>query len=330
MGQAMETTDKKQTLLQKSLAILLERRDLTLLAMIAIMTVVINQITPYFLTIVNMRTLGLAVSFNAIAVIGMTILMIGGGIDLSIGSVYGLSSILAGMWISEGFPMIPAILIGLLIGAAVGLINAILINKFLLSPFLATLGTMTLFRGLIWVLSGGSSVVGLPKEFTFLGQTKILDIQMPVYIMIVFIFIFDFLLRRSTFMRQMFYIGNNRDSAVFAGINARRVTTIAYVLSGLLAAFAGILDGSRLGAVYIQAGNGLEFQVITAAVVGGTSLNGGKGTILGSFLGVVVMAILTNVFNLVGVSIYWQNVLVGIILVGVVAIDRFLTPREAR
>jgi ribose transport system permease protein len=148
--------------------------------------------------------------------------------------------------------------------------------------------------------------------------------------MLVFVFVFDFLLRRSTFMRQMFYIGNNRDSAVFAGINVRRVTGIAYILSGVLAAFAGILDGSRLGAVYIQAGNGLEFQVITAAVVGGTSLNGGKGTIFGAFLGAIVMTILTNVFNLVGVSIYWQNVLVGIILVSVVAIDRFLTPREAR
>jgi ribose transport system permease protein len=326
----MENTVKKQTLLQKSLAILLERRDLMLLLMIAIMTVVINQITPYFLTTVNMRTLGLAVSFNAIAVIGMTILMIGGGIDLSIGSVYGLTSILVGMWISEGFPIIPAILIGLLIGGAVGLLNAVLINKFLLSPFLATLGTMTLFRGLIWVLSGGHSVVGLPKAFTALGQTKLFDIQLPVFIMLVFIVVFDFLLRRSTFMRQMFYIGNNRNSAVFAGINVRRVTGIAYILSGVLAAFAGILDGSRLGAVYIQAGNGLEFQVITAAVVGGTSLNGGKGTIFGAFLGAIVMTILTNVFNLVGVSIYWQNVLVGIILVSVVAIDRFLTPREAR
>jgi len=330
MGRTMENTAKKQTLLQKSLAILLERRDLMLLVMIAIMTVVINQITPYFLTTVNMRTLGLAVSFNAIAVIGMTILMIGGGIDLSIGSVYGLTSILVGMWISEGFPIIPAILIGLLIGASVGLLNAVLINKYLLSPFLATLGTMTLFRGLIWVLSGGHSVVGLPKAFTALGQTKLFDIQLPVFIMLVFIIVFDFLLRRSTFMRQMFYIGNNRDSAVFAGINVRRVTGIAYILSGVLAAFAGIMDGSRLGAVYIQAGNGLEFQVITAAVVGGTSLNGGKGTIFGAFLGAIVMTILTNVFNLVGVSIYWQNVLVGIILVSVVAVDRFLTPREAR
>jgi len=326
----MENTVKKQTLLQKGTAFLLERRDLTLLAMIAIMTVVINQITPYFLTIINMRTLGLAVSFNAIAVIGMTILMIGGGIDLSIGSVYGLASILVGMWISNGFPIIPAIFIGLLIGASVGLLNAVLINKYLLTPFLATLGTMTLFRGLIWVLSDGTSVVGLPKAFTVLGQTKLFDIQMPVYIMLVFILLFDFLLRRSTFLRQMYYIGNNRDSAVYAGINVRRVTGIAYILSGVLAAITGILDGSRLGAIYIQAGTGLEFQTITAAVIGGTSLNGGKGTIFGAFLGVIVMTILTNVFNLVGVKIYWQNVLVGIILVTVVAIDRFITPKEAR
>ena len=330
MSHSMENTMKEQNLLQKCLTFVLERRNLMLVGLIVLMTIVINQITPYFLTIINMRTIGLAISFNSIAVIGMTILMIGGGIDLSVGSVYGLSSILAGMLISSGFPIFPAIILGLLIGASVGLLNAVLINKFLLTPFLATLGTMTLFRGLIWVISGGHSVVGLPKVFTIFGQTKILDVQMPVYIMLVFILVFDFLLRRSTFMRQMYYIGNNRDSAVFAGIKANRVTGIAYILSGVLAAFAGLLDGSRLGAIYIQAGNGLEFQVITAAVIGGTSLNGGKGTILGSFLGVIIMAILTNVFNLVGVSIYWQNVLVGTILITVVAIDRFITPKESR
>jgi len=330
MSKISENTAMKQTLLQKSWSFLLERRNLMLLGMILIMTIVINQITPYFLTVLNIRTIGLAVSFNAIAVIGMTILMIGGGIDLSMGSVYGISSILVGMLISNGFPVIPAIIIGLLIGALIGLLNAVLINKFLLTPFLATLGTMTMFRGLIWVVSGGHSVVGLPKVFTVLGQTKLFDLQMPVYIMFVFIIIFDFLVRRSTFMRQMFYIGNNRDSSVFAGIHANRVTGIAYVLSGVLAAFAGLLDGSRLGAIYIQTGMGLEFQAITAAVIGGTSIYGGKGTIFGSFLGVIIMAIMTNVFNLVGVNIYWQNVLVGIILVVVVAIDSIITPKEAR
>jgi ribose transport system permease protein len=324
------TKRQKSNILKKFVSLLLEWRNLTLLVLIAIMILIISQITPYFLTLTNMRTLGLAVSFNAIAAIGMTILMIGGAIDLSIGSIYGIASIMTGIWISNGFPIVPAILLGLLIGAFIGLINGILVNKFLLSPFLATLGTMTLFRGLIWVLSGGHSVVGLPKDFTILGQTKIFDLQMPVYLMILLILIFDFLLRRATFFRQMYYIGNNRDSAIFCGIKAKRVIGIAFILSGVIAAFAGILDGSRLGAIYIQAGTGLEFQVITAAVIGGASLNGGKGSIFGAFLGSVFMVILTNVFNLIGVSIYWQNVIVGTILIVVVAIDYLLTPKHVK
>jgi ribose transport system permease protein len=310
--------------------LLIERRDVSLLITILVLVLAITQVTPHFLTMMNMRTLGLAVASNGIVVIGVTILMVGGGMDLSVGSVYGLASMIVGMLISEGFPVLAGIGIGLLIGLAAGALHALLVNRFALSPFLATLGTMTVFRGLIWVVSGGVSVVGLPVAFLRLGQTKILGIQLPVYIMLVAVVAADFLLRRSTFLRQMFYIGINRDSALAAGIPVARVTSFAYMLSALLAAFAGMLDAARLGAVYIAAGTGLEFQVITAAVVGGTALSGGKGTILGSLLGVVMMAMLTNVFNLVGVNMYWQNVLVGAILVAVVALDRIAAPKGAR
>jgi ribose transport system permease protein len=140
----------------------------------------------------------------------------------------------------------------------------------------------------------------------------------------------DFLLRRSTFLRQVYYIGMNRESAVSTGIPVVRVTSVAYILSAMLAGVAGILDGARVGAVYVMAGLGLEFQVITAAVIGGTALSGGRGTIFGSLLGVIVMAMLTNVLNLVGVNMYWQNVLVGVILVAVVALDRLVAPKEVR
>jgi ribose transport system permease protein len=310
--------------------LLLERRDLTLLVTIAVMVVVITRITPHFLTGINMRTLGMAAAFPGIVVIGMTILMIGGGIDLSVGSTYGLAAIVVGMWISAKLPLAPGLLLGLLIGLGIGSINALLINRFMLSPFLATLGTMSIFRGLLWVVSGGHSIVGMTGAFTSIGQVKLLGVQSPVYIMLALVIIFDFLLRRSTFLRQMYYIGINRSSAVAAGIPVARATSAAYILSAMLAAFAGILDGARLGAVYIQSGSGMEFQVITAAVIGGTSLSGGKGTIFGSLLGVFVMVILTNAFNLVGVSMYWQSVLVGIVLIVVVALDRLTTPREAR
>jgi ribose transport system permease protein len=310
--------------------LLVERRDVSLLITIIIAALAISRFTPYFLTWMNMRTLGLAVAFNGIVVIGMTILMVSGGMDLSVGATYGLSSIIVALLIAEDFPVVPGILLGLVVGVFIGLLNSVLINRFLLSPFLATLGTMSVLRSMIWVVSGGHSVVGLPRGFRMLGQTKLLELQLPVYIMLVFVILADFLMRRSTFLRQMYYIGNNRDSARSAGIPVSRVTGIAYVLSAVLAAVAGILDGARVGAVYVQAGLGLEFQVITAAVIGGTSLDGGKGTIFGSLLGVIVMAMLTNVLNLVGVDPYWQSVLVGVILVAVVALDRLVTPKEVR
>lgn len=330
MAQSIRESSVDEAGFQRYFKILVARRDLTLLFMIIIIGLLISQITPHFLTMVNMRTLALAVAFNGIVVIGMTVLMIAGYFDLSVGSVYGLASIIVGMWVSKDLPLLPGLLIGMLIGAGIGLLNATLINRFNLSAFLATLGTMTVFRGLIWVVSGGHSIVGVSEAYSSLGQTKFLGIQLPVYIMLLLIIIFDYLLRRSAFFRQVFYIGVNRGSAISTGIPVAKVTLVAFVLSGVLAAIAGILDGARLGAVYIQAGQGLEFQVITAAVIGGTSLSGGKGTIFGSLLGAIVMAMLINIFNLIGVNVYWQSILVGVILISVVAFDQLTLPKELK
>jgi len=327
---AQTATKERSATMNRWYRLLVERRDVTLLITIVIISFVFSRLSPYYLTIMNMRTVALAVAFNAIVAIGVTILIIGGYNDISVGATYGLSSIVVAMLISEGFPTWPGIGIGLLIAVGIGWINGTLITRFHLPPFLATLGTMSVFRGLIWVVSGAHSIVGVPQEYKVLGQTKILGVQLPVYIMLVIVVVADFLLRRSTFLRQMFYIGVNKESAEAAGIPVARVTTICYIISALLAAVGGILDGARLGAVYIQAGLGIEFQVITASVLGGTALSGGRGTIFGAFLGVVVMSMLTNFFNLVGVSMYWQAVLVGAILLLVVALDRVVTPKEAR
>jgi ribose transport system permease protein len=311
-------------------SILIQRRDLTLLATIVIAALIFTRITPYFLTVVNLQTLGLAVAFNGIVVIGLTLLMITGGIDIAVGSTYGLASIVAGLLISNGFPIVVGFLIGLAIGMAVGAGNALLINRFELSPFLATLGMMSVCRGVLWLASGGHSVVGLPPAFLVLGQTKLLGMQLPVYIMLIMVVLADILLRRTTYLRQFYYIGVNRLTAQTCGIPVIRITSVAYILTGLLAALAGILDGARVGAIYVMAGTGLEFQVITAVVIGGTPLSGGKGTILGSLLGVVLMAMLTNVLNLSGVNMYWQNVFVGVILIAVVTIDSLIAPKETR
>ncbi len=314
----------------RGLGLLLERRDLTLLAIIVVSIVVVTRFTPYFFTFVNLQTLGLAAAFNGIVVIGMTILRISGGIDISVGSTYGLAGIVVGLLISGGFPTVPGILIGLAVGAVIGAGNALLVNRFGLSPFLATLGMMSVCRGLLWLVSGGHSIVGLPPGFLVIGQARLLAMQLPVYIMLALVVVSDVLLRRTAFLRQLYYIGVNRQTAEVCGIRVARVTAAAYVLTGLLAALAGVLDGARVGAIYVMSGTGLEFQVITAAVIGGTPLSGGRGTVLGSLLGVILMAMLTNVLNLSGVNLYWQNVFVGGILIAVAALDALVAPREAR
>jgi ribose transport system permease protein len=310
--------------------LLVERRDVTLLITILLMMFVFSRLTPYFLTIVNLYTMGLAVAFNGIVVVGMTLLMISGHFDLCIGATYGLSAIVVGLLISKGFPVVPGILVGLGLAVVIGWINGQLVTRYMLPPMLATLGTQYVFRGALWLVSGGHSVVGLPDSFVRIGQIKLLGMQLPVYIMLVTVILADILLRRSAFLRQAFYIGINRASATSAGIPVERVINVLYVISALMGATAGILDGARVGAVYVMSGVGLEFQVITAAVIGGTVLSGGRGTIFGSLLGVIVMAMLTNVLNLVGVNMYWQNVMVGAILVAVVALDRIVAPKEVR
>nr|MBC7244807.1 ABC transporter permease [Chloroflexota bacterium] len=310
--------------------ILVERRDITLLITIALMVLAFTRITPHFWTAMNLGTLGLATAFNGIVAIGITLLMISGYNDLAVGATYGFCAITVGLLISRGFPVLPGIFIGLLLAVGIGLVNAFLVIRYNLPPLLATLGTQSVIRGALWLISGGHSVVGLPDSFSRLGQNKLLGLQWPIYIMLITVVVFDFLLRRSTFLRQLYYIGINKNSARSAGIPVTRVISIIYVITAVLAAIAGILDGARVGAVYVMSGTGLEFQVITAAVIGGTPLTGGKGTILGSLLGVIIMAMLTNILNLVGVNMYWQNVMVGLILVAVVALDRIVTPKEIR
>jgi ribose transport system permease protein len=327
---ARSTAERNDPGARRWYTVLAQRRDLTLLITVALATVIATRITPFFLTIPNILTLGLAVAFNGIVVIGMTFLLITGNIDIAVGSTYGLASIVVGILISGGFPVLPGILVGLGVGAAVGAGNAALVNRFGLSPFLATLGMMSVCRGVLWLVSGGHSIVGMPDEFIVIGQAKLLGMQLPVYIMLGMVLIADILLRRTSYLRQFYYIGINRETARSCGIPVTRVTAVAYILSGLLAALAGILDGARVGAIYVMAGTGLEFQVITAAVIGGAALSGGKGTVLGSLLGVVLMAMLTNVLNLSVVNMYWQNVFVGVILIVVVAVDSIIAPKETR
>jgi ribose transport system permease protein len=220
-----------------------------------------------------------------------------------------------------GAPIVIAIVATLLLGGLVGLANGMLITGFSINPLVATLGTMSIARGLALVLTEGFSLSALPPSFGVLGNALVLGLPLMVWVMVLMVAIGDFLLRRSTFFRQIYFVGSSERAARLSGIRVDFVRVVAYVVTAMLAALAGILLASRLMSGTPTAGSGLELQVLAAAVIGGASLRGGEGSVLGAFLGAVFVALINNAMTMLAVSIYWQMIITGAVLVAAVAID---------
>ena len=306
-------------------------RELALILFIIVIGIIVSILSPYFLTFSNINTLLLGVSLNAILAFGMTMLLIAGYFDLTVGSVSGLAAGVTAVLMTKLDNPIPvwlAILIGLLIGVVIGIINGFAIVKMGLNSFIFTFGGLVFFRSVLFIITKGSSIARLPASFNSISQTKYLGIQLPVYVMIVFLIVGDILVRKSVWGKKIFYIGLNSKSAKLAGIRVENYSIALFSLSGFLAAFSGMLLTSRIGTATVSAGTGLEFEVITAAVVGGASLFGGKGSILGSFLGAMLMGLVLNSMALLDINIYWQNIVVGIVLIMFVVIDAIYEKRK--
>jgi ribose transport system permease protein len=309
---------------------LMAAREVTLFVLIAILIVVMSIASPYFLSLANFRAMAVGLVPTGVIVIGMSILLVSGGFDLSVGSVLALASTVCALLMIAGTPILLAVIATLLLGAFIGLINGLLITGLAINPLVATLGTMSVARGLALVFTEGFSLSSLPPSFGFLGNTNLFGLPPIVWLMIVLVALGDFLLRRSTFFRQIYFIGSNERAARLSGISVDRVRVVAYVLTATLAALAGIMLASRLMSGTPTAGNGLELQVLAAAVIGGASLRGGEGTVLGAFLGAVFVALINNAMTMLAVSIYWQMIVTGGVLVAAVAIDMIGRRRAAR
>jgi ribose transport system permease protein len=309
---------------------LMAAREITLLVLIAILIIVMSIASPYFLSLANFRAMAVGLVPTGVIVIGMSILLVSGGFDLSVGSVLALASTVCALLMIAGTPILLAVLATLLLGAFIGLINGLLVTGLAINPLVATLGTMSVARGLALVFTEGFSLSSLPPSFGFVGNTNLFGLPPIVWLMILLVALGDFLLRRSTFFRQMYFIGSNERAARLSGISVDRVRVVAYVLTAMLAALAGIMLASRLMSGTPTAGNGLELQVLAAAVIGGASLRGGEGTVLGAFLGAVFVALINNAMTMLAVSIYWQMIVTGAVLVAAVAIDMIGRRRAAR
>jgi ribose transport system permease protein len=296
-------------------------REAALVVMIAILVVTMSFASPYFLSVANFQAIIAGMVPTAIIVVGMTILLVSGSFDLSVGSVMALASTVVALLLLAGVPMPVAILAACVLGLAVGALNGLIVTGLGVNPLIATLGTMSMARGAALVFTEGFSLSSLPEGFAVFGKAQLLGLPLMAWIMLAIVILGDIGLRRTRFLRQVYFIGGNERAAALSGIPVARVRVACFMLSGLLAAFAGILLASRLMSGTPTAGNALELQVLAAAVIGGASLRGGEGTVLGAFLGVVFVALLSNAMTMLAVSIYWQMIVTGLVLILAVAVD---------
>ena len=315
-------------LLRRILQAFVDIRELTLVVLIGVIIVVMANVNPYFFSFSNFRAVAVGMAPTAIIVIGMTILLASGGFDLSVGSVMALSSTVVAMLLLAGLPIPLAVLCGLVLGAGIGIVNGLLVTGLGINPLIATLGTMSIARGIALVLTEGFSVSSLPQAFGWIGKADIGGFPVIVIVTLVLVLVFDLAVRHTRFFRQVYFIGANEKAAMLSGIHVNRVRIIAYALTGVLAALAGVLLASRLMSGTPTAGNGIELQVLAAAVIGGASLRGGEGTILGAFLGVVFVALINNTMTMLAVSIYWQMIVIGSVLVAAVALDMLIRSKR--
>jgi ribose transport system permease protein len=279
-------------------------------------------VAPTFLTFGNIKNLVRQTSITGIVALGMTFVIISGGIDLSVGSLLGVASIVSAMLMKGGVGIFPAILVSLLVCVFLGIINGVVIHDGRVPPFITTLGMMTASRGIVMLLSGARMIAGLPKPFTSFAQKTILGLPTLFFVWVLIIIATYVLTSRSVLGRNMFAYGSNLEAARLSGINIRKTTYFVYGISGLLAGVAGVLMTSRLANGIPTAGTGYELDAIAAAVVGGASLSGGSGTIIGTVLGAFLIAIIQNGGNLLGINSFILEIAVGVLIVVSVMIDQ--------
>ena len=305
--------------------------ELTTVIALIILMAVITIINSNFLTANNLLNLLLQVTSNALIAFGMTFVILTGGIDLSVGSILALSSALTTGLLGSGMPVTLAILISLILGCILGMMNGLLISYGKLAPFIVTLATMTIFRGATLVYTNGNPITkGLSDTFLFqfLGQGYIVGIPFPVIIMFIVFIVLYVLLHKTAFGKSVYAIGGNEKAAYISGVKLNKVKIIIYSISGIMASISGLIITSRLSSAQPTAGASYEMDAIAAVVLGGTSLSGGKGRILGTLIGALIIGVLNNGLNIIGVSAFWQQVVKGVVILIAVLIDRFKVVKQ--
>jgi ribose/xylose/arabinose/galactoside ABC-type transport system permease subunit len=315
----------------------LQAREAGLAVALFVSVAVMSLLTPYFLTLSNLLTLGRNGSEVGILALGMTIVLITGHVDLSVGALYAAGGIVAGLVLGKTGSPVAAVLAAVATGAAAGGLNGTLAGYLRLNSFMVTLATLNILRGALLILSGGSTVsytqYGLSDSqtapFAALAATLPGGINMELVLFLVLVVAMAFMLRNTRLGFEMYAVGGNPTASRIAGVRVARITMIAFVFSGALAAFAGVLAMSFVGSMNPSTGTGLEFDVFAAAVIGGASLVGGRGSMVGTLMGAMFLSLARNGFILLGVTAFAQTIAIGILILVAIGIDHFVSERQA-
>lgn len=301
-------------------------RELTLIAIIAVLFIVMSFASPYFLTWANMKAMLLSFSVEGIVVVGMTMLIIIGGIDLSVGAVMCLAMVMAGKMFTMGMDPWSASALSIVFCAGIGGLMGLCVTRIGLHHFIVTLAFMGLARGASMIITQGTpiSLFTLPPAFKFIGQGTVFGIPFSILVFFFVVVVSDYLLRNATAFRKIFYTGSNEKAAEYSGVRTDRIKFWVTVLCSGLCGLAGIIYMSKFGAAIPTFGVGVELNIIAAAVIGGASFNGGQGSIFGAILGIALLSVVTSSLILLNVSVYWQEFIRGLILLAAVALDHIL------
>ncbi len=303
---------------------ILKFNELGILIALFVLSATIGIINPSFFGGTNLMNILRTMSYTVIAAIGGMMIIIIGGLDLSAGSVIGLGGLIAAVCMKDlGIPVALSIILALAAGGLIGVLNAIFTVKFKIPPLIVTLGTLYIARGIVNIITQGRPVYPLPKSFDFIGNSEILSIPFSVILMLVLVVIVQFILKKTTFGRHIYAVGGNEETARLSGINIARLKSVVYIIGGVLAALTGIIMTSRMNSAQTNLGTGWELTIIASVIIGGTSTFGGSGTILGSIIGAAIMSVLSNGMVLMRISPYWQNIIIGAIIILAVGIDMY-------
>lgn len=292
-------------------------------AVFIVLCTVISCLTPHFFTVANLLNVAQQTVINAIIAVGLTFVIISGGIDLSVGSILAFAGVVMAHALRLGWPLPLAMVAGVAVGAGCGLVNGLLISFGRLPPFIATLGMMSVARGGALLATDGRPVSGFDESFRWLATGQVAGVPVPVIIMVLVYAAAHFVLQRTKFGRYTYAIGGNEEASLLSGVPVRLYKIGIYVLGGALAALSSVLLTARLNSAQPIAGLSYELDAIAATVIGGTSLMGGQGSVIGTLIGALIMGVLRNGLNLLGVSSFIQQVVIGVVIIAAVLLDTF-------